>query len=295
MNESQRPKAVIFGASQAGLAAYHHLKDEYAVIGFCDNDVNKQGQRLAGVMTVAPNELPRIATDYILIASEYAESIENQLQQLSLNATIQTLPARLIKFSHFQDDPEVSQIAINILHLVCAHLQRTSVRYYVDAGTLLGIIRDNALIPWDDDLDIAIHAEDLEQTRQSMQPLLQQLATLTGESWQCTEQTNIKVFGAVPKGAIRAMKLSSNQPDSKLPMMDFFIKYIDGQWMDYCLSSRGFRMPALHFEYTEKVIFAGQQLAIPAQVEDYLARHYGDWRTPKKDWNLSDLQNTTLF
>ena len=39
-------------------------------------------------------------------------------------------------------------------------LEKHNIRYWIDMGTLLGIIRDNELIPWDHDVDIAVDGSD---------------------------------------------------------------------------------------------------------------------------------------
>ncbi len=46
---------------------------------------------------------------------------------------------------------------IQILNRTCKTLGEAGVEYWLCNGTLLGIIRDGELIPWDNDLDIAVH------------------------------------------------------------------------------------------------------------------------------------------
>ena len=38
-------------------------------------------------------------------------------------------------------------------------LNKNKIKYWICHGTLLGIIRDNQLIPWDHDIDIAVWSE----------------------------------------------------------------------------------------------------------------------------------------
>jgi phosphorylcholine metabolism protein LicD len=50
--------------------------------------------------------------------------------------------------------------SLDILEKTIKVLNRHNIDYYLDFGTLLGAIRDKALIPWDDDIDITIFNEE---------------------------------------------------------------------------------------------------------------------------------------
>ncbi|WP_172449279.1 nucleoside-diphosphate sugar epimerase/dehydratase [Bowmanella denitrificans] len=292
-----KSKAVLFGAGKAGLAAKHNLAEQFQFIAFCDNDKSKVGQVIDGLPVVSPDDLGSMKYDRVLIASEFAEQIKEQLMSTHQIAAelIESVKWTDLKEVTLGQDAETEQFAVYLLKRVCKRLSELEIAYYVDAGTLLGIYRDNRLIPWDDDLDIAIDANYLAETVDAVERLLADLQYTTSEPWQLHQQTSSTQFGNVPKGAVRALKLCPKDADSKLPMMDIFVKYSDGEWMDYCLASRGIRMPSHHLQTLGSIEFAGQQLNIPGRVEDYLERHYGDWRTPKKDWGLGDLTNATVF
>lgn len=52
---------------------------------------------------------------------------------------------------------------LDILLHIDAVCQRHNIPYWLDAGTLLGAVRHGGFIPWDDDIDIAMRAEDLQR------------------------------------------------------------------------------------------------------------------------------------
>ncbi len=289
--------AIIFGAGEAGIAAANRLSADYDIVAFCDNDNRKIGQTLMSSPIISPTHLKRYLDCTIFIASEFSEQILAQLKDNAYldSEKIQVLPAEYIKPISFGQDLPTRKMAEKILSLISNHLNQQKVKHYVDAGTLLGIFRDGDLIPWDDDLDFAIDSCDIAATSRSLLEFLPILERQTASKWQLIELKNDRNFGAVKVGELRGFKLKPERTDSSLPLIDFFIKYVDGEWMDYTLASRGIRMPSYHIANPQKYDFKGQIISIPMGVEAYLERHYGDWRTPKQDWNLSDIQSATVF
>lgn len=294
--EIQYP-AIIFGAGEAGVAAADKLKADYSIVAFCDNDKNKVGKQLMSSPIISPEQLVNHQDCTIFIASEFAEQIMIQLESDRIvdPAKIKIVPASYVRPLTLGQDLSTRQMAESILQLIAKHLNETKVKYYVDAGTLLGIIRDGELIPWDDDLDFAIDSCHRHLVKKSLDSMLPDLESLTSCDWQLLTLKNSRDFGAVRAGEVRGYKLKPQDSTKALPLIDFFVKYVDGKWMDYTLASRGIRMPSHHITEPVMYDYKGAQVAIPNDVEAYLQRHYGDWQTPNQEWNLSDLNNATLF
>lgn len=288
-------KVVIFGASLSGCSAFSDLVDLYDVLAFADNDSNKHGTQIENIPVISPSDIAALAPDKILIASEFFEQIQSQLKQLMPHIKVEVLPARLIKPIQLKNSHRQGQTAVDLLLMLSENLTIHEVPHYIDAGTLLGVYRDNALIPWDDDLDFSVNADYLTHTIKVIEQLLPKMLEITGVTWTLHQYINQQSYGAVPIGSIRALKLLPNDKRDTFPGIDFFVKYIQGQNMDYCLASRGFRMPAKHFSHTLSHEFAGGLVYLPDAAEDYLTGHYGDWRTPKKDWSLSEIKSATVF
>lgn len=291
-------RAVIFGAGLAGATAFEHLsRRQIEVIAFVDNATSKHGSQLNNIPVLNPNQLTSIVFDVIYIASEYFEVIQLQLESVLKipKNKIHVLPANAIKNVSLTENSQARIFAEYLLGRVVKILNQEKINYYVDAGTLLGIIRDDALIPWDDDIDIALLHTDIESCRAALKSLLPELSSKSGHTWRVVDYKAPQSFGAVAAGDIRALKLMPASPDTKLPSLDVFVKYLANDSMDYVLSSRGFTMPAEHIKNTHWHTFNNIKLRVPGNVELYLQRHYGDWQTPKKDWHLGMLKNTTVF
>ena len=58
---------------------------------------------------------------------------------------------------------EIQLEELDILKKVTKYIDDKELRYYIAGGTLLGAIRHNGFIPWDDDIDILMPREDYEK------------------------------------------------------------------------------------------------------------------------------------
>ncbi|MEG0774554.1 LicD family protein [Clostridium sp.] len=57
----------------------------------------------------------------------------------------------------------LQQIMINIMVEIDRICRENNIKYWLDSGTLLGCIRHDGFIPWDDDLDICMPREDYDK------------------------------------------------------------------------------------------------------------------------------------
>ena len=61
--------------------------------------------------------------------------------------------------------------AMLMLERVCTALDRSEVKYCLDAGTLLGIVRENRLLPWDNDMDLMVGRDQFPKLETVLQEL----------------------------------------------------------------------------------------------------------------------------
>ena len=62
-----------------------------------------------------------------------------------------------------EDLREVQKIQLKIMDEIHRICEQSGIRYYIIGGTALGAIRHGGFIPWDVDIDIAMHREDYER------------------------------------------------------------------------------------------------------------------------------------
>ena len=61
---------------------------------------------------------------------------------------------------------EIQSHCVEMLRYFDAYATSQNITYYLSGGTLLGAVRHQGFIPWDDDVDIAMSRKDFEKLKQ---------------------------------------------------------------------------------------------------------------------------------
>jgi len=89
----RKDSIIIFGAGKGGKRGYNYLKRRYNIIGFSDNDKEKQNSAFCGYEVYRPDQLPALDFDKIVICSMYQSEIQYQLNSLGIfSEKIEVLP-----------------------------------------------------------------------------------------------------------------------------------------------------------------------------------------------------------
>ena len=140
---------------------------------------------------------------------------------------------------------------------------QAGVTFFMRHGTCLGAIRNNAFIPWDDDLDVGCVIGLHGFTEESIDPII---ATFRDNGFFAkVEYLDHSVFVSLLKSAVRTEWAC--------------YRIIDGGVFQY----PGIRIPVRLFTDLKEIEFMGVKLHVPNPPEEYLRVKYGeDWRTPKQ-------------
>lgn len=148
-------------------------------------------------------------------------------------------------------------------------LDRLDVPFFLILGTLLGIVRDGCLIPWDRDIDLGVLIEDLS-------PKIPDILEASREAgWNATVRRD-----PLPYARAIVLRRGNQHIDLAGFLLDKGDRYSPSTLEDYCLV-----YPAGILEARGEVLYMGRIMGTPAPVERYLELQYGPgWRIPDKKW-----------
>lgn len=163
-------------------------------------------------------------------------------------------------------------------------LDAHGVRFWLEGGTLLGVVREQRLLPWDTDIDLATTLDQAE-------PLRRALASLRKSGYRITVRNHAANEPPFPENKPRIVKIR----DRRLwffrgeLLLDLFIKFRHEDryyWAvgrgdnRVCMSS-----PAHFYDELVPIEFNGREYLRPKDIDNYLTYRYGNWKTPVKSWD----------
>lgn len=169
---------VVFGVNKITAIITEYLKgqniDIHAII---DNDKAKHEYIIDGIKICAPEKiLSTYRTDaLILIASSYQDEMMAQLEALNYfegeqSIKVIDLPKLMNDYSYVNRQDykvmkmdEVKKRQIKLLKLLKQVCDENDIEYFLGYGTLLGSVRHEGYIPWDDDIDVLVWGKDFRR------------------------------------------------------------------------------------------------------------------------------------
>ncbi|MFN3898793.1 MAG: LicD family protein [Alishewanella aestuarii] len=283
---SEPAAVILFGASKAG-EFFLQQNPELEVIAILDNDPARQGGQLHGVPVIAPAQLTGLSYAKIIITSQWIDAISAQLTALGVPADKITVPAKQqLKATKPFMHMATLKLAHQLLQRLNSYLQQHGIRPCLDSGTLLGVIREQALIPWDDDIDLAIDDTEFAALLRLMPDFFPQLPEQEQLDWQMVVLTIDQVDACIN------LEFTPKAPSELLPFdLSLQRRQIRGENSELLSSAGLFFAPARHFARYEQVHFLGQTFYVPSDPAGFLEFMYGNWQQPVQETRITEYQN----
>lgn len=177
-----------------------------------------------------------------------------------------------------------AQKAEEILKKLTSLFNKAKIPYILEGGTLLGVIRENRLLPWDNDLDLTITEENAEKLF-AEESLFKRAGFLIRKRYFEADHHPFK------KGDLRIIKIKKRECfffKSKV-MVDLFVKRKVADKYYWTVSKNNPILksaPAHFYEELTDYQYKDFKVSIPEDYQGYLTFRYGDWQTVVKDYNF---------
>jgi hypothetical protein len=170
-------------------------------------------------------------------------------------------------------------------------LDNISIHYWLDFGTLLGVYRDNALLPNDLDIDLGVFLKDYSPEIEN---------TMRKHGFKLVKEYSIddKRYGLEQTYEFEGVTVDLFYYgfDENRMWSHVFVNHQEMTFNE-SISKKGGLLPIeQYFPKTgfTQVTFLNNNFNIPDPAHDYLEFHYGkDYRIPRK-WNYADIENDNI-
>jgi len=169
------------------------------------------------------------------------------------------------------------------LRQVGALFDEAGIPWWVDCGTCLGAYRYGGVIPWDEDVDIAILMPDFDNAIRILNKL--DPADYLVQDWSTREhpKSSIKIYVRKNRNFIDIYNFKI-LPETKQIQYVLAIEHAFF-WPDWVKIREGRFTAPISFDAVfplKKALFDGMIVNVPCQTEKYLQRYYGENLAPAK-------------
>ncbi|MBL0709298.1 MAG: LicD family protein [Sulfurimonas sp.] len=286
---------IIFGAGEFGKDAYrfYQAQSNVNIIAYSDNNSDIHNTTFFDIQIIPPSEISNLNYDEVAIASSFDDEIYKQLLSINIDKNkINILNLNKIKVQLKGDRLSLAQ---ELMFDIAELFNKENISYHIDHGTLLGIIRDKSLMPWDIDVDFAVLAEDKNIIINTLEIFLKTYSSqyCTANNWKCSIH-NCKMTLNKQEEELPMVIKVFNQSDDKTSnsfFVDIELKYQHNNHLYWMVGSRKLSSPQDICFPSSSFIFKDKKLKVPKKTKQYLTLLYGDWMKVVKEWSYDRYAN----
>ncbi len=280
---ANKRKAIIFGAVEKLPFFIDKNKNLWEFVYICDNNKEKWGQEYCGLTIRPPEEILLSKDVFVFIVSWAFPQIKRQLLLLGINENRLIAPPKQDLMPPIFVDLDVRNTAIEFISTFTSIAQAAGINLLLEAGALLGLVRDSDLIHWDGDIDFSVPNLDATKIYQ----LINALNLDPVFKWSVTSDLSYSKAGEIfqitgsfcPRGVWSGPKIP----------FDILTRFDCGEWST-SLSGEIFKLPKILFKESKLIVINKLPVHIPSDPEKYLQIMYGkDWRIPCQSFSYADF------
>lgn len=284
------PRVVIFGAGRSGQNYLRASTGSIEVVAVVDNDSKLCGTRFADHIVADPNRIPSLNFDFVVVTTAWVTEVSHQLVDAFCVPAEKILvpPKQATAGAALQNSilrRSLEKTLAEVLELTRAGSQLFMPTY----GTLLGIVRDGGLIPWDTDIDLMVFESDLEVVEQ-----------LIGDASfsEMIGQVRSPFHDRASDGTLKRFSIEISVSEVTIPV-DIDVVRSNSDKMEFFSPLEREKVVVVErslFEPKRRLDWAGAVIAVPNRVEEFLELLYGpDWKTPNRGWTFLDSFDQKMF
>lgn len=174
-------------------------------------------------------------------------------------------------------------IAERMLEKIAKVFHSCEIEYWIEGGTLLGIRRENRLLPWDNDIDFSVKSTQIDKLNDF-------ISVLKKSGYRVKTRHFSEDNDFFKSGNLRMIKIREKRFWGLLKgkvCADIFIKYPFQNNHYWEIANKTKNVPSEFYKEFSTISFKGFQYNIPNLTDEYLTYRYSNWQTPVKDWNTA--------
>lgn len=183
-------------------------------------------------------------------------------------------------------DENYLQIEKNALAEIARLFKKHEIPFWVDCGTCLGAYRHRGVIPWDEDIDVAILQKDHDRVRAALSELDPAKYHLQDWSNRSLPKTFLRLYVKESRSLIDIYHFHL---DEKTETLHYILSNEDSAFVpeSWKVRERNFKVPTpLNLVFPlKKSSLDGVEIFVPNKTKEYLQLRYGQDLSPAKLYN----------